>query len=137
MELCYARSQSMRILSSRKKIPELVSSVRTKAGPIEVTDPARRERDLLAKIIQTWQAFSFDRCLVQLVSSKRSTEEFQVLGSCCGEFDGFADYLHFFTSMGNCYKAVQQITEVPIGLSVEGQPKILRRFGTSLRTFRR
>jgi len=39
--------------------------------------------------------------------------------------------------MGNCYKAVQQITEVPIGLSVEGQPKIPRLFGTSLQTFRR
>ena len=57
MELCYARSQSMRIHSSRKKIPELVSSVRTKAGPIEVTDPARRERDLLAKIIQLGRHF--------------------------------------------------------------------------------
>jgi hypothetical protein len=44
MELCYARSQSMRIHSSRKKIPELVSSVRTKAGLIEVTDTARRNR---------------------------------------------------------------------------------------------
>ena len=39
--------------------------------------------------------------------------------------------------MGDCYKAVQRITEVPIGLSVEGQPKIPRLFGTSLQTFRR
>jgi hypothetical protein len=42
----------MRIRSSRKKILELVSSVQTKAGRIEVTDTARSERDLLAKIIQ-------------------------------------------------------------------------------------
>jgi hypothetical protein len=34
----------MRIHSSRKKIPELVSSVLTKTGLIEVTDTARRNR---------------------------------------------------------------------------------------------
>jgi hypothetical protein len=72
MELCYARSQSMRIHRSRKKIPELVSSVWTKAGPIEVTDPARRERDLLAKIIQLGRHFLSTDALVQLVSSKTS-----------------------------------------------------------------
>jgi hypothetical protein len=47
----------MHIHSSRKKIPELLSSVRTKADPIEVTDPARRERGLLAKIIQLGRHF--------------------------------------------------------------------------------
>jgi hypothetical protein len=127
----------MRIHSSPKKIPELVPQFGQKLGLIEVTDPARRERDLLAKIVQLGGHFLSTDASYNLSVQKGVPKNFRSYGSCCGEFDGFADYLHFSTSMGNCYKAVQQITEVPIGLSVEGQPKILRRFGTSLQTFRR